>query len=76
MNNENIDTEKEDMNNKTERIHPRFHDEVKEIIEDRLKTGIDKKKKSFRYISGLIIRNGFWKNMKQEIKEFEENDEE
>ncbi len=76
MNSENKKYEEEDMNNKTERIHPRFHEEVKEIIEDRLKKGIDKKKKSFRYISGLIIRNGFWENMKQEIKEFEENDEE
>lgn len=75
MNKENEKYE-EDMNNKTERIHPRFHEEINEIIEDRIKMGIDKKKKSFRYISGLIVRNGFWKNMKEEIKEFEENDEE
>lgn len=53
--------------NKTTRVHPKFKEELNDIKKKRIKDGLDKKKKSDRAITGLIIRHDYWKDIKGDI---------
>ena len=57
------------MNNEktTQRIGERFNKEIEEIKRKRIDSGIDKKKKSTRFLSDLIIRHKCWKEIKKDI---------
>lgn len=58
------------MTNVTTRVGERFNKEVEEIKKKRIELGIDKKKKSTRFLSDLIVRHLLWKKIKEEIIKF------
>lgn len=59
------------MTYKLERIDLRFYNELKEIINNRLSLH-NENKKSIRWVTNMIIKHNFWKQIKQEIEEYEE----
>lgn len=64
-----------DSENHTVRIGNNFHKEIENIQEERLDSGIDKKKKSMRVLSNLLVRHKLWNKIKQEMIEVNLNDE-
>ena len=59
-----------DSKNVTSRIGEDFSKEIEEIKEERLKRGIDKKRKSTRILTNLIVTHSGWPNIKEDtIKE-------
>lgn len=48
------------------RIGKYFNKEIEEIKEERLKLGMDKKKKSTRLLTNLIIKHQNWGKIKQD----------
>lgn len=61
--------------NITSRIGEKFSEEIEEIKDKRLEEGIDKKRKSTRVLTNLIIKHRDWKKIKQDtIKENLENE--
>lgn len=57
--------------NVTTRIHPDFKEELLEIKKERIENGMDKKKKSDRVITKLIIKHNSWEDIKEDIIEAE-----
>lgn len=55
----------------TARIGEAFNKEIQEIKEARLKSGIDKKKKSTRRLTNLLIKHKHWPKIKGEAIEEE-----
>lgn len=64
-----MEVKKEDKNNVIERIGERFSKEIEEIKKIRLENNIDKKKKSTRQLTNLIIHHKYWKIIKKEMCE-------
>ena len=60
--------------NHTVRIGDKFHKEIEEIQKSRMDSGLDKKKRSFRILSNLLVRHKLWSKIKQEMKEVDLND--
>lgn len=58
---------KKTIENITTRVDPKFKQEMREIKEDRLINGNDKKKMSDREITGLIPKHNFWRKIKEDI---------
>lgn len=52
--------------NVTARIGKRFSDELEEIKEERIKRGIDKKKKSTKKLTNLFTIHKEWKTIKED----------
>lgn len=57
--------------NVTQRIGEEFSKELEEIQEQRLDLRIDKKKKSFRRLTNLIVKHSDWKKIKKDTIEIE-----
>jgi len=59
------------MSNKnvTSRIGEDFSNEIEDIKEERLNRGIDKKKKSTRRLTNLIVKHRDWKTIKEDTIE-------
>lgn len=55
--------------NVTSRIGKEFNDELEDIKEERLKRKIDKKRKSTRRLTNLIIKHRDWKKIKEDTIE-------
>lgn len=56
--------------NVTARIGEDFNKEIEEIKKERLDSGIDKKKRSTRRLTNLIVKHRDWKIIKEDtIKE-------
>lgn len=70
----------EPTNNKIEndlqRNDLKFIKELKEIQEARKKSGIDKATRSIRALTSLIPKHNFWPQMKEEMIEFNFNENE
>jgi len=52
--------------NVTARIGENFSKEIEEIKEERLKRGIDKKRKSTRRLTNLLIKHDNWEKIKED----------
>ncbi len=52
--------------NHTCRIGEEFNKELEEIIELRLQMGVDKKRKSIRKLTNLIVRHRDWQNIRND----------
>lgn len=52
--------------NKLQRIGEDFNDEIEEIKNIRLENGMDKKRKSTRRLTNLIIKHQGWEKIKQD----------
>ncbi len=63
-----------DNKNVTSRIGEKFSKEIEEIKEARLKSGIDKKKKSTRKITNVIIKHEDWEKIKKDTIELNKED--
>ncbi len=55
-----------DPQNVTARIGENFSKEIEEIKDERLKRGIDKKRKSTRKLTNLIIKHNNWEKIKED----------
>lgn len=55
--------------NVTARMGDEFSKELEEIKEERLKRGIDKKRKSTRVLTNLITKHSAWKKIKEDTIE-------
>lgn len=55
--------------NITSRIGSHFSKEIEEIKDIRLKKGIDKKRKSTRKLTNLIVRHRAWERIKEDTIE-------
>ena len=53
--------------NKQARIGERFNREIDQIKEKRIELGIDRKRKSTRLLTELIIRHDSWPEMKRDM---------
>lgn len=67
---------KRNSENHTVRVGDNFHNEMEEIKESRIEKGIDKKKKSTRVLSNLLVRHKLWNKIKEEMIEVDLNDSE
>lgn len=56
----------------TARLGERFTKEINEIKEKRIEEKTDKKKKSTRFLSDLIVKHKDWKNIKKDIIKFKD----
>ena len=61
------------MSNKnvTSRIGEDFSNEIENIKEERINRGIDKKKKSTRRLTNLIVKHRDWKTIKEDTIEID-----
>lgn len=57
--------------NHTTRIGEKFMKEISEIQKKRIDLGKDKKKRSVRDLSNLIIRHDFWEEIKEDMIELD-----
>lgn len=55
------------MNGHTARICAEFNKELEDIIKKRVEKGTDKKKKSKKKLTNLIIKHIRWKEMKHDL---------
>ena len=55
--------------NHTARIGKDFSSELNDVIEERLKLGVDDKKKSIRRLTNLLVRHKLWPKIKKEMIE-------
>lgn len=62
--------------NVTARLGEKFSEEIEEIKEERLKSGIDEKKKSTRRLTNLIVKHSAWPIIKKDTIELKLEDEE
>ena len=53
-------------NSKTARMGEDFSKEIEYIKKKRLDTGIDKKKKSTKKLTNLIVKHNLWKKIKED----------
>lgn len=53
--------------NKLVRVGVEFNKEIEFIKNKRLEIGKDKKKKSTKILTNIIIKHNFWKEMKKDI---------
>lgn len=53
--------------NVTARIGDKFNKEIEDIKNKRLEIGIDKKRKSTRRLTNLIVRHDHWRKIKEEM---------
>jgi len=53
-------------NNHTARIGKLFSKEIEKIKDERLKLGIDKKRKSTRRLTDLIVKHESWEKIKSD----------
>ncbi len=53
--------------NYTVRVGDNFKKEIQIIKEERIKSGIDKKQKSIRVLSNLLVRHKLWNKIKEEM---------
>lgn len=60
------------LKNHTSRIGENFMKEINYIKNKRFGLGIDKKKKSIRWITDLIIRHEAWRKIKEDTIEFKD----
>lgn len=58
--------EKANSKNTLQRIGENFNKEIEEIKNLRLESGIDKKRKSTRRLTNLIIQHEDWKKIKED----------
>lgn len=58
---------KDKIPNTTKRIGVKFNKEIEEIKKDRLDSGIDKKRKSTRKLTNLIITHNSWPYIKEDL---------
>lgn len=56
----------QNSNNKLQRIGEDFNNEIEDIKNVRLESGIDKKRKSTRRLTNLIIKHQDWKKIKRD----------
>jgi hypothetical protein len=61
------------MNNKTNRIDPKFNEELEEIQQKRLDKKLDKTKTSIRELTLWITKHNFWPQIKEEMINFDKN---
>lgn len=66
---------KEEFKGKLTRIGGKFNQEIEKIKQERLDRGIDKKKKSTRRLTDLIIKHTFWEDIKEDTIAIEMGDE-
>lgn len=57
------------QNNKTARIGEDFNKELEEIKNERLERKIDKKRKSTKKLTNLIIKHKNWPKVKEDLIE-------
>lgn len=55
------------QNNKTARIGEDFSNELEEVKEKRLEKKIDKKRKSTKKLTNLIIKHKYWSKIKEDL---------
>lgn len=55
----------------TIRVGTTFREELEEIKRRRIESGIDKCKKSDRILTSLIVKHNLWKEIKEEMIEYE-----
>ena len=53
--------------NYTVRVGDNFKKEIQKIKEERIKLRIDKKKKSIRVLSNLLVRHKLWSKIKEDM---------
>ena len=66
-----METKKKSNNNVTSRIGEKFSAEIEDIKKLRLKSGIDKKKKSTRQLTDLITHHKYWSAIKKDTCEID-----
>lgn len=55
----------------TARIGKDFNEELLNIIDERKIKGLDKTKKSIRFLTNLLVKHDLWKKIKKDIINFE-----
>lgn len=67
--------EKISIKNHTARIGEKFSQEIDDIKSERLKLKKDKKKKSTRRLTNLLVRHNLWPKIKKEMIEINLSEE-